>query len=400
MNKTLTSYLLAASALFTTHLTAASLNKDAWLQQHQNGTGFYIGAQTGAIQSSSHVITNLYSGDIIDDHSSNAGTPYRLALGYNFTHQFGLEMAYSNFGTVNEVQGPSDFSGDNIHTTASVKKSSVELMGLYHIPFGTNWDFYAKLGMAYLQGTLDTSVSTKGSLPWYWPPGVPSNFKQHKVATALNPAYGFGLGRNFFSGRLFVGMDWYRVAAWSGSYNDYLNSMLQSNSMLSLNMIYRFSPYTSVTSNSGFWNKNSSNHFYAGVLAGGNFMSETDSQDTHVTKPTFAGMVDAGYMFNNYVAIEADALSVLAADTPDTSASGIGVMLKVSTPIGKGFDAIVKTGMFLWAGPAYALGVGYNATPHLQVSAQFMSVDTNTGIFSAGEDDSDNIVAAGIEYRL
>ncbi len=300
---------------------------------------------------------------------------------------------------MNEVQGPTIFFNADVHTNVTIKQKSVELMGLYHIPLSKTWDFYTKIGVAYLLGDLHTDSRYSG-VPPFVPPDMPKNLIQNKKVAALNPAYGFGIGRNFLDGRFFLGADWNKVAAWGGRYNDYFNSVLQSSSMFTINAIYRFAPYTSVSSDSAIWETKSNSKFYVGAFTGGIFGAVSYNEGTELQKGIFASILNIGYMFSSHVGIELDNVNIPPNNENDKTSNTQGLMLKFTAPINKDFSVLVKVGGVGNLGLGYDFGVGYSLTQHLQVNTQYLSFNNIPVYFAANVQSRSNIIGAGINYNF
>lgn len=86
-------------------------------------------------------------------------TSYRLAGGYNFTKNFGVEASYTDYGSISEA-----IRGTVIPFTNSVsgKTTAFQIAGTGTLPLSDSFSLTAKLGMAFASTKGTTTLTNLG----------------------------------------------------------------------------------------------------------------------------------------------------------------------------------------------------------------------------------------------
>jgi OOP family OmpA-OmpF porin len=100
--------------------------------------GFYAGVQAG--------YGNLHLGSGIDN--KDKGLAGRISGGYQFNNNFGAEMGWSKFHTVEQKYSTAK---------ASLKTDVVDLVAKGTVPVADNFSVYGKLGGAYVMQRVDVT---------------------------------------------------------------------------------------------------------------------------------------------------------------------------------------------------------------------------------------------------
>lgn len=137
--------------LITTTVVSASVL--SMMAAHAATPGVYATGQLG--YANTHMRDKI---SLLDAPLSNNGLAGRLAVGYQFNQNFGLELGY-----LQTRSGKAEFPQSDPPFSVSLKQNVIDLAGKGILPLANNFNVYGKLGVAYVTTKISASSTSENA---------------------------------------------------------------------------------------------------------------------------------------------------------------------------------------------------------------------------------------------
>jgi OOP family OmpA-OmpF porin len=128
--------------------------------------GVYVTGQVGYADTHMGDKTNISGFNAKDNNLSNNGLAGRLAIGYQFNQNFAVEAGYLQLGQTkaNDLLNlPINLPKIGLtDSSLKLRQNAIDLVGKGIIPVASNVNVYGKLGVAYVNTTIEVTAKVTG----------------------------------------------------------------------------------------------------------------------------------------------------------------------------------------------------------------------------------------------
>lgn len=136
---------------------------------HAAAPGFYVNGQIGYADTHMGSKTNFASfgpsafipSDANNRNLSNNGLAGRIAMGYQFNQNFAIEVGYLQLGD-KKVAGVTHLTSEPLSGKLKLQQHAIDLVAKEMVPINNQFNFYGKLGVAYLTTNVDGDFAIPG----------------------------------------------------------------------------------------------------------------------------------------------------------------------------------------------------------------------------------------------
>ncbi len=188
---------IATALLCASGASFAAMGPDYYMPSYQDHSGVYISGQIGygrqVIDSDTETVTDPLLGTVTvrgegDDEGGVAG---RLAIGYDFNENFGIELGGMKFSNADvKLSFSRPIMGSTVRARTQLKAFAIDLLAKGVLPLTSDFYVYAKGGVAYVNLEADSKATVT------LPSGRTATIKDDDSENKFRPELAVGVGYN------------------------------------------------------------------------------------------------------------------------------------------------------------------------------------------------------------